>query len=46
MRPISARSFHSIQAAMITVWKTMTKASVTAACIMKFGPPSESEAAR
>ena len=38
MRPISARSFHSIQTSMITVWNVMTKASVTAACIMKIRP--------
>ena len=46
MRPISARSFQTIQPNMIAVWYKMTKASVTAACIMKFGPPSASEAAR
>ena len=46
MRPSSSRSFQTIQPSMSRVWKTMTKASVTAACIMKFGPPNASEAAR
>ena len=46
IRPSSGRSRHSIHTSIAVAWKTIVAASVTAACIMKLGPPSDSDAAR